>query len=166
MKPISNIDDHSSAMRYAQMLSDILSRHGLRSRTWGKPGVGARVYVGDQYLSVSRGGDVSDRMRGQVTFVESALYPSQRAEYRRARDEYRREQDRVLGEQWEQNPAAFTTKGERLYEQVKRGYGRDPRAKSIAAATVYKQSAKVPGLVRARRNPVDGPYTVTEDDHR
>jgi len=64
------------------------------------------------------------------------------------------------------NPSTFTAKGERLYEQVKRGYGSDPRAKSIAAATVYKQSAKVPGLVRARRNSDDDAYTVTEDDYR
>jgi hypothetical protein len=80
---------------------------------------------------------------------------------------FQRSELRVLkAPDMQRNPATFTAKGERLYEQVKAGYGRDPRAKSIAAATVYKQSHKVPGLVRARRNPDDDVYTVTEDDYR
>jgi uncharacterized protein YjeT (DUF2065 family) len=55
-----------------------------------------------------------------------------------------------------QNPAAaFTKKGERLYKAIKSGYGRDPRAKEIAARTVYKMAQTKPGLVRksAKLNP-------------
>lgn len=54
------------------------------------------------------------------------------------------------------NPAAFTKKGERMYEDIKRGYGRDPRAKEIAARTVYARSKEgARGLVRRKRNPVE-----------
>lgn len=57
----------------------------------------------------------------------------------------------------ELNPANFTAKGERMYEDIKRGYQAkgDPRAKEIAARTVYARAAEgVPGLVKAtRKNP-------------
>jgi hypothetical protein len=52
---------------------------------------------------------------------------------------------------WEltQNPAGLTAKGERMYEHIKAGYGRDPRAKEIAARTVYARSSEgAPGLVK------------------
>lgn len=53
------------------------------------------------------------------------------------------------------NPATFTKKGERLYEHIKEGYGHDPRAKEIAARTVYKISHSTPGLVKKKyqKNP-------------
>jgi len=54
------------------------------------------------------------------------------------------------------NPASFTKKGERLYEHIKEGYGHDPRAKEIAARTVYKISHSTPGLVK--KSPKRNPY--------
>lgn len=84
--------DFDEAMAHARTLADTLTRHGLRARSWGKPGVGARVYIEglvSQYLSVSRGGDVSDRSRGQATLLETNLYPNHRVAYRRALEEYR-----------------------------------------------------------------------------
>jgi len=58
----------------------------------------------------------------------------------------------------ELNPANFTAKGERMYDEIKRGYQSkgDPRAKEIAARTVYARAAEgVPGLVKpkAKQNP-------------
>jgi hypothetical protein len=87
-----NPSDLDSAMEHALKLVKVLSTHGLQAKTWGKPGVGVRVYVdaAKGYLVVSRGGDVSDRSRGAATLLESNLYPAQRSAYRAARDEYRR----------------------------------------------------------------------------
>ena len=49
----------------------------------------------------------------------------------------------------EPNPAhLFTDKGERMYEEIKAGYGADPRAAEIAARTVMAKSKEVPGLLR------------------
>ncbi len=49
------------------------------------------------------------------------------------------------------NPARFTRKGERMYQHVRRGYGSSPRAKEIAARTVYAASRRgARGLVRER----------------
>jgi hypothetical protein len=53
------------------------------------------------------------------------------------------------------NPSSFSEKGERMYEHIKQQYEAkgDPRAKEIAARTVYaSSSAGVPGLI-GRRNP-------------
>ena len=56
----------------------------------------------------------------------------------------------------QRNPRTFTAKGERMYEEIKRGYGRDPQAQEIAARTVYARAAEgAPGLVKAR-NADDG----------
>ena len=49
------------------------------------------------------------------------------------------------------NPANLTKKGEKIYEAIKKGYGRDPRAKEIAARTVYKMAHTKPGLVKKKR---------------
>lgn len=50
------------------------------------------------------------------------------------------------------NPATFTKKGERMYRHIKAGYGSEPRAKEIAARTVYAAAARgTHGLVRKRR---------------
>ena len=51
------------------------------------------------------------------------------------------------------NPANFTAKGERAYEHIKQGYGSDPRAKEIAARTVYTMAKTTPGLVRKTSRP-------------
>ena len=49
------------------------------------------------------------------------------------------------------NPSTFTKKGERMYRHIKRGYGSDPRAKEIAARTVYAAAKRgTRGLVRKR----------------
>lgn len=48
------------------------------------------------------------------------------------------------------NPAGLTAKGERMYEAIKAGYGRDPRAAEIASRTVLARSRTTPGL---KRNP-------------
>lgn len=46
------------------------------------------------------------------------------------------------------NPAGLTAKGERMYEQIRRGYEErgEPRAKEIASRTVLARSRTVPGL--------------------
>lgn len=44
----------------------------------------------------------------------------------------------------------WTAKGERMYQDVKAGYGKDPRAEEIAARTVWAEARRgVPGLIRA-----------------
>lgn len=50
--------------------------------------------------------------------------------------------------QAKQNPAGLTAKGERMYEQIRRGYEErgEPRAKEIASRTVMARSRTVPGL--------------------
>jgi hypothetical protein len=48
------------------------------------------------------------------------------------------------------NPAGLTAKGERMYEHIKEGYGRDPRAAEIASRTVLDRASKIPGLKRNR----------------
>jgi hypothetical protein len=87
--PARKGDDLQQAMVFAELLAATLNKHGLRARAWGKQGTGARVYIGRSFLSVSRGGDVSDRSRGAATLLESDLYPRERAAYRSAREEYR-----------------------------------------------------------------------------
>lgn len=51
------------------------------------------------------------------------------------------------------NPSSFTPKGERMYRHVARSYGHAPRAKEIAARTVYARSRYTPGLRRPAKNP-------------
>jgi hypothetical protein len=64
------------------------------------------------------------------------------------------------------NPAAvFTKKGERVYNAIKSGYGRDPRAKEIAARTVYKMAETKPGLVK-KSALKDNPYTFGQESHK
>lgn len=50
------------------------------------------------------------------------------------------------------NPSSvFSAKGERMYEDIKAGYGKDPRAAEIAARTVYERAAEgTPGLLKKR----------------
>jgi LPXTG-motif cell wall-anchored protein len=50
------------------------------------------------------------------------------------------------------NPRTFTRKGERMYRHIKAGYGSSPRAKEIAARTVYAAARRGKrGLMRKRR---------------
>ena len=51
------------------------------------------------------------------------------------------------------NPAGLTAKGERMYEDIKRGYEErgEPRAKEIAARTVQARAHEIPGLKKKRR---------------
>jgi len=46
------------------------------------------------------------------------------------------------------NPTTFTKKGERMYRHIRDSYGGDPRAKEIAARTVYARARRTKGLVR------------------
>ena len=56
------------------------------------------------------------------------------------------------------NPRGLTAKGERMYEHVKKSYRGDPRAKEIAARTVYARASEgAPGLRRKKRNGSDDP---------
>jgi len=48
------------------------------------------------------------------------------------------------------NPKTFSAKGERMYGSIKRGYGKSPRAKEIAARTVYKHARKHPELLKKK----------------
>ena len=58
-------------------------------------------------------------------------------------------------EHYKPNPVgAFTEKGERMYEEVKASYGRDPRAKEIAARTVYARAKEgASGLIKKGSRP-------------
>jgi hypothetical protein len=91
--------DTDEAHAHAVRLAAALARNGIQARPWSKPGVGARVYVGQQFMSVSRGGDTSHTLRGAHTFREAALYQSQRPKFRKAMAEYREESERILDEQ-------------------------------------------------------------------
>jgi hypothetical protein len=48
-------------------------------------------------------------------------------------------------------PPGLTAKGERMYEHIKEGYGRDPRRKEIAARTVIARAKEQPELGLARK---------------
>jgi hypothetical protein len=51
------------------------------------------------------------------------------------------------------NPAGLTAKGERMYRHIRDRYEAegDPRAKEIAARTVYARARRTRGLVKKRR---------------
>ncbi len=53
------------------------------------------------------------------------------------------------------NPAGLTARGERMYEHVKTSYPGDPRAKEIAARTVYARASE--GVVGLRQRPTRNP---------
>lgn len=100
--------DFDQAMTFANLLATTMNKHGIQARAWGKPGAGARVYIGRAggFLSVTRGGDMSDRSRGGATLLESHLFPREREAYRAARQEYRGLQDAALGDgPGHENPA-------------------------------------------------------------
>ena len=66
----------------------------------------------------------------------------------------------------EDNPAGLTAKGERMYEDIKRGYGKDPRAKEIAARTVRARAKEgVPGLFKKNSCSCSFSHTHNPSDH-
>ncbi len=72
-----------------------------RGKGWGKPGVGVRVYVGRDWLSVGHDGTVRGAgPRGGGTFLEGSLYPSQRRAYKQAMDAYLVQQRQRLADEW------------------------------------------------------------------
>lgn len=95
-----NPSDFDEAMGHAERLVKHLAEHGVIAKAWGRPGVAVRVYVGRQFLSVSRGGDVSLTSRGYQTFNEQALFPDQRRSFRIALAAYRVEADRILDQRF------------------------------------------------------------------
>jgi len=67
---------------------------------------------------------------------------------------------------FEGNPAGLTAKGERMYEDIKRGYGKDPRAKEIAARTVRARAKEgVPGLFKKNSCSCSFSHTHNPSDH-
>lgn len=84
--------DWEHASEFAELFAQTINetRGAPRARAWAKAGVGARVYLGkDQYLSISRGGDISTTMRGQETFLPSAFHRSQLEALDEAKEKYR-----------------------------------------------------------------------------
>ena len=69
---------------FAQKLAGFLQQRGLRARAWKHV-----VYLpGDQSVSLSKGGDVSNTFRGKLTFRREALYLSERAKWDLAVSDY------------------------------------------------------------------------------
>ena len=72
---------------------------------------------------------------------------------------------RDMSREFEENPRGLTKKGERMYEHVKAAYAGDPRAKEIAARTVYARAAGgTRGLRKNREGEVE--YYETYDGAR
>jgi len=66
----------------------------------------------------------------------------------------------------EKNPAGLTAKGERMYEDIKRGYGKDARAKEIAARTVRARAKEgVAGLFKKNSCSCSFSHTHNPSDH-
>lgn len=77
--------DHGEA--FLQALTDVGA--SFRRRSWSKPGVGTRVYLGAEgYVSIGQDGTLREVSRGVVTFDPRSLFPSQRAKYREAVELY------------------------------------------------------------------------------
>jgi len=88
--------DHAEALARA-----ISAQPGApRVRAWSKPGVGARVYFANgDFVSVGRGGSLQATSRGRATFLESSLFPAQRAAYRAGVAAYLAELDAYFDEE-------------------------------------------------------------------
>lgn len=85
-------DDRARALRFANRFAAYAHEVGIRyAKVWTPQGGGpVRVYLAnEQYLSVSRSGDLGDTVRGARTFQRSALYPSLRPLYDKAVSSYR-----------------------------------------------------------------------------
>jgi hypothetical protein len=87
--PNPSSEDLASATQFAEMLAATLNKHGLRAKAWSHLSVGARVYIGKGFLTISRGGDATNTLRHKVTLGEWELYPDQRRKYKAALAEYR-----------------------------------------------------------------------------
>lgn len=94
--------DFKQAMVHAEALAAAMRDAGLRTaKAWGRQGVDVRVYFADQYVSVSRGGDVGGQhiapgTRRKLTFDVGALYPAQRKAFAAALTAYRAQRDAYL----------------------------------------------------------------------
>jgi len=98
---VSREADFKEAMVHAEALAAAMRDAGLRTaKAWGRQG-DVRVYFLDQYVSVSRGGDVGGQhiapgTRRRRTFDEGALYPAQRKAFAAALKAYRAQRDAYL----------------------------------------------------------------------
>lgn len=69
---------------FAQKFAEFLQQRGLRARPWKHV-----VYLpGDQSVSMSRDGDVSNTFHGKFTFRREALWPSWRIKWDLAMSDY------------------------------------------------------------------------------
>lgn len=107
------MSDFDEAMEHARRLAHALEAEGLRPRVWGKAGVGARVYLGDQYVCVGRDGTAKETERGAATLLVSSLPRSHQAKYRAGRQRYLAELEERIAAEWaaieresEPNPSA------------------------------------------------------------
>lgn len=105
--------DFRESMVHAEALAAAMRDAGLRAaRAWGRQGAGARVYFADQYVTVSRGGDVSGHYiapgtRARLTFDTSVLYPAQRKAFTAALKAYRAQRDAYMARQGEDEEAGY-----------------------------------------------------------
>ncbi len=120
------------------------------------------ISFGSYYSSYNRGNDVPKW--APPAHIADAI----EAETSWAQDDRRIYEIERINEYLE-NPATFTAKGERMYDSIMEGYLqkgiREPEAKRIAAATVYARSANVPGLVESQyqRNPEEDGFTMSHN---
>ncbi len=111
--------DFKESMVHAEALAAAMRDAGLRAaRAWGRQGAGARVYLADQYVTVSRGGDVSGHYiapgtRARLTFDQSALYPAERKAFAAALKAYREERAAYLDARAAALEAATAAEAER-----------------------------------------------------
>jgi len=79
-------DITTAALEHANAFANALHEAGAKFHfnVWVRPGVGARVYLGNGFLSFGWDGSVSTTLRGESTFETSSLYPDQRRTYAKA----------------------------------------------------------------------------------
>lgn len=90
------VADAAEARGHAERLAIAIQAEGFPARVWSAPGLGSRVYVRAQYVSISRGGDVSRTHRGAATWLPTAFYARERPRLERAFAAYRAETSRLL----------------------------------------------------------------------
>ena len=80
--PVVAFEDQteSESLNHAKdFLAILKAQRFIGGSAWHKSGVGSRVYLrGDSYLSFSRGGDISNTLRGFATYLPSSFLLSQR----------------------------------------------------------------------------------------
>jgi len=101
----SFIGEATSSMRAkwfgAALVDAITEAPGApKVRLWSQPTVGTRVYFRDAvgFMSVASDGSVSEKVRGQFTFLWSSLYPSEKQPLRQALGRYLAGSDDVRAE--------------------------------------------------------------------